>query len=132
MDAYASHVLVSRFGVDHNLFFFLSPLEDGPLDITRLAERLALTKAAVSKRVPALARDGWVTTSPDPDHGRRVIVRLTPHGRTLVTRASDMLNEQFSGLVAELDLDAARLAGELEALTAAIRAWHAADEEAQT
>jgi DNA-binding MarR family transcriptional regulator len=132
MDAYASHVLASRFGVDHNLFFFLSALEDGPLDITRLAERLVLTKAAVSKRVPSLARDGWVTASPDPDHGRRVIVRLTPRGRTLVRQAGALLNEQFSELVAELDVDAGRLAGELEALAAAIRAWHAADGEAPT
>ena len=119
MDAYSDRVLRSRFGVDRNLFAFLSPLSVGPMDVTRLAERLNLTRAAVSKRVPLLERDGWVTTQAD---GRRLLVDLTPAGRDLVSTAGVLLNVRFAGLLATLDIDVDVLDTQVRTLIDAVRA----------
>lgn len=122
MDGHSDRLLARRFGADHNLFVFLSPLREGPLDLTRLAQRLNLTRAAVSKRVPLLERDGWVRTTSDPGHGRRVLVSLTGRGAELVEEASALLNQRFAGLLAGLGIDAEALNDHLRLIIAAIRA----------
>ncbi|HNV10977.1 MAG TPA: MarR family transcriptional regulator [Propionibacteriaceae bacterium] len=124
MDAYSDRVLRSRFDVDRNLFAFLVPLSDGTLDVTRLAERLNLTRAAVSKRVPVLERDGWVTTRAD---GRRVLVDLTPTGRDLVARAGVLLNGRFAALMADVDIEVDVLDTHVRTLIDAVRALDAED-----
>ncbi len=121
MDGFADHLLTTRFGVDHNLFVFLNPLLDGALDVTRLAERLTLTKAAVSKRVPGLERDGWLVTTSDPAHGRRVVVSLTPRGRALVIDAGTLLSERFASMLDGLSIDVDRLDAELRTMIPAVR-----------
>ena len=104
MDAYSERMLRGRFGVERNLFAFLVPLASGTLDVTRLAERLNLTRAAVSKRVPLLERDGWLTSSAEP-HRRGVRLALTPAGYELVTTAGDLLNQRFAALLTEVAID---------------------------
>jgi DNA-binding MarR family transcriptional regulator len=121
MDGFADHLLTTRFGVDHNLFVFLNPLLDGALDVTRLAERLNLTKAAVSKRVPGLERDGWLVTTSDLAHGRRVVVSLTPRGRALVIDAGTLLSERFASMLDGLSIDVDRLDAELQSMIPAVR-----------
>lgn len=109
MDAYADSVLRDEHGVNLNLLTFLSPLADDTLDVTRLAVRLRLTKAAVSKRVPQLERDGWVVTSSDPAHRRRVLINLTAKGERLVDEARGLLEQSFAtafGVLGDLDLAA--------------------------
>ena len=56
------------------------PYEAGPTD---LAGELGVTQAAMTARVRALTGQGLVTTSPDPDDGRRVRIRLTAEGHRL-------------------------------------------------
>lgn len=122
MDRFADHVLTTRYGVDHSLFVFLTPLLGGTLDVTRLAERLNLTKAAVSKRVPRLEHDGWLITAPDPAHGRRVLLSLTPRGRALAVEAGTLLNDRFASMLAGLSIDVGRLEADLLAMVPAVRA----------
>lgn len=121
MDAFADRVLTSRFGADYNLFVFLNPLLGTSLDVTRLAEQLNLTKAAVSKRVPVLERDGWLQTSTDPAHGRRVVLSLTARGTELVTEAGTLLGRRFAAMLDGLSIDAERLDHELTEMTRAVR-----------
>jgi DNA-binding MarR family transcriptional regulator len=121
MDGFSNRVLSSRFDADYGLFVFLNPLLDGSLDVTRLAERLNLTKAAVSKRVPVLERDGWLETSADPGHGRRVVVTLTARGRTLVTEAGTLLASRFAEVLSGLTIDAERFDADLVAMISAVR-----------
>lgn len=116
MDGYADRVLTRRFGVDFNLFLFLSPLGGTTKDITHLADCLNLTKAAVSKRVPALERDGWLRASADPNHGRRVLLSLTPKGEALVVEASTLLEGRFTAIVADRSIDAEALNDQLREL----------------
>ena len=122
MDVFADRALSAEFGADYNLFVFLNPLLEQDLDVTRLAERLNLTKAAVSKRVPSLERDGWLETSSDPGNARRVVVSLSPRGRDLVLGAGRLLGGRFAALLDDLSIDAERLDRELVALVGAVRA----------
>ncbi|HML50872.1 MAG TPA: winged helix DNA-binding protein [Propionicimonas sp.] len=98
MDSLADTMLQQRLGVGVGLFVFLTPLSYGTLDLTHLAKALNLTRAATSKRVPLLERDGWVTTAPDPNHGRRVLVSLTAEGMEMVVQGRAMLSEAFDAV----------------------------------
>ena len=122
MDRLADNAVRSRFGVDYNLFVFLNPLFERDLDVTLLAEQLNLTRAAVSKRVPQLVRDGWIVTSSDPANARRVLLALTARGRELVAEAGSLLGTRFGSIVDGLSIDAAHLDSDLVALIAAVRA----------
>ena len=121
MDAHADRVLRSRFGVDQNLFAFLAPLASGSMDVTRLAGALNLTKAAVSKRVARLGRDGWLTAASDPRHGRRVILSLSPAGRSLVADAGTLLGAEFDAVLAGSGVDASGFHAQLRSLIDAVR-----------
>lgn len=114
LDAFAEDFLRSRHGVSFSTFHFLAAAADAePVDITTLAQCLGVTKAAVSKRVPALVAEGWITASDDPHHGRRVLVSLTPRATDLVQVAGGELEAEFTALFGDprlasegLDVDA--------------------------
>lgn len=125
LDTAADAMLTERYGVTANQFVFLATCADvEPTDITGLAECLRISKAAVSKRVPGLVRDGWLTTRDDPAHGRRVILELTDRARDLVERAGRDLDAQFTALFTDpraRGIDAALLNDHLNVLTALLR-----------
>lgn len=101
LDIYADARLRERYGVSFNLFELLATLaETAPVDITGLARCLRVTKAAVSKRVPALVADGWVTA--EGGEGRRIVLGLTPRGADLVRVAGGELEAEFAGMLGEL------------------------------
>ena len=58
LDGYADALLIHKYGTTFGEFSYLAVLAQGTVDITTLARRLNLTKAAVSKRVPALVAVG--------------------------------------------------------------------------
>lgn len=122
MDSLADTMLQQRLGVSVGLFAFLTPLSYETLDLTHLAKALNLTRAATSKRVPSLERDGWVTTAADPNHGRRVLVSLTPEGLEMVTQGREMLSHAFD-LVAENTpaVDGVALNAQLQSLLTTLR-----------
>ena len=101
LDIYADAHLREHHGVSYNLFELLATLaETAPIDITGLARCLRVTKAAVSKRVPALVADGWITA--DGGEGRRIVLGLTPRGADLVRIAGGELEAKFAGMLAEM------------------------------
>jgi len=122
MDGYADRVLLRRFGIDRNLFAFLVPLARGPMDVTRLAGSLNLTKAAVSKRVRPLEQEGWLLTSADPGHRRRVVLTLTPRAQSLVAEAGRLLESRFSDLLDGAVIDPETFQRHLRGLIDAVRA----------
>lgn len=125
MDAYADRELVRRFGADRNLLEFLAPLAGGPMDVTRLAGSLNLTKAAVSKRAPRLEQEGWLIASADPGHGRRVVLTLTARGQEFVRKAGGSLNQRFQALLEEVLIDPDDFHAQLRTLVDAVRALDA-------
>ncbi|MGN6218924.1 MAG: MarR family winged helix-turn-helix transcriptional regulator [Microbacterium sp.] len=122
--AYADGVLRSRYGVGYNHFQFLAILADvEPSDMTRLAHCLGVTKAAVSKRVPALVEDGWITADSPAGAGRSVLLSLTPKGAALVRDAGAVLERDFAAMLAapalaDDPIDAPRLNAQLNRLIA--------------
>lgn len=95
MDGYADAYLQRHFAVSFNLFEFLNVLtEHAPIDITDLAKCLRVSKAAVSKRIPGLTADGWVTTT--PAGGRRIELTPTAAATDLVQRAGGELEREFA------------------------------------
>lgn len=113
LDLYADARLRSRHGVSYNLFEFLAALaEQQPIDITRLAQCLGVSKAAVSKRVPGMVTEGWITTS--SGGGRRVELSLTAKGAELVQKAGGELEQEFTTILADPRLDPAHTPGAVE------------------
>ncbi|WP_159501175.1 MarR family winged helix-turn-helix transcriptional regulator [Microbacterium sp. 18062] len=127
LDAHADVRLRAAYGLSIGDFIYLATIDDlQPVDITTLAGCLNLSKAAVSKRMPILAGAGWITTSADPDHGRRVIVTLTERGATVVRDAGDDLDGEVTGLFSDPRLqddgfDPVALNRHLETLIALVR-----------
>lgn len=127
LDAYADDVLRTRHGVSFNHFQFLAVLSDvEPADMTTLARCLGITKAAVSKRVPALVDGGWITADSPPGSGRSIRLMLAPKGASLVQRAGAELESEFAAMLADPALaddpiDVPRLNRQLVALTALVQ-----------
>lgn len=110
LDIAADGYLRQRHGISFNLFELLVTLtEIAPVDITGLARCLRVTKAAVSKRLPALVTDGWVTT--EPGQGRQVLVQPTPATREVVRIAGGELEAYFETVLADARLDPRAPAG---------------------
>lgn len=126
LDAYADDLLRERFGVTFRHFEFLAVLADvEPSDMTALARCLGVTKAAISKRVPALVNGGWITARSLPGGGRSVHLSLTARGADLVRAAGAVVDAEFAALLSDPTLaadpiDAPRLNRQLAALTAII------------
>jgi len=127
LDAFADAALRSGYGVTFNHFQFLAVLYDAePADMTTLAHCLGVTKAAVSKRVPALVEDGWITAQSRPGAGRSILLSLTPKSTELVRDAGAVLDREFAAMLTHPALgddpiDAPRLNAQLAALTAFIQ-----------
>lgn len=127
LDAFADTALQAGYGVTFNHFQFLAVLDDHePVDMTTLARCLGVTKAAVSKRVPGLVEDGWITAVSPPGAGRSILLTLTPKGTALVRDAGEVLEHEFAAMLTHPALagdpiDVPRLNAQLVALTAFIQ-----------
>ena len=125
VDAHADAVLRVHYGVSFNHFQFLAILADvAPTDMTALAACLGITKAGVSKRVPALVAEGWIVSQ--PGSGRSILLSLTPKGAALVRDAGGVLEQEFTALLGDPALsddpiDVPRLNRQLVALTALVQ-----------
>lgn len=94
-----------HLGVGRNDLRALNLLEDGPLAAGVLADRLSLTRAAVTALVDRLARDGYVERSPDPDDRRSVLVRLRPETWAAFAGVYRPLGERVQRATGDLDED---------------------------
>lgn len=77
--------------------------EGGPATQAQLCRRTGIDASDMTAVVSTLVDAGYVSRSPDPEDGRRNVVRLEPTGRgrlqeldTAVTRAQDELLEGWS------------------------------------
>jgi DNA-binding MarR family transcriptional regulator len=98
MDRFADVLLRERFGISFNQFQFIAVIANLPEapDITTLADCLGVSKAAVSKRVPAFVEANLVTTSTDPANARRVLLSITPKAGRLLSEALPVLGASFA------------------------------------
>ncbi len=99
----------------------LNELEHGPLSAAILAERLALSRAAVTALVDRLERAGYVERSPDPDDRRSIKVSLLPATWRAFADVYRPLGERVVGATAGLAADEQRVV--LTALTSIATAF---------
>jgi DNA-binding MarR family transcriptional regulator len=57
---------------------------EGPLRVSELAAREAMTQPGVTMLVHRMAEAGWAERVPDPTDGRASLVRVTPAGRAVL------------------------------------------------
>ncbi|MDE0571875.1 MarR family transcriptional regulator [Demequina sp. B12] len=99
IDRAAEQFLQREYGVSGPIFVLLATCEEvEPTDVTSLAQCLSISKAAVSKRLPGLERDGWITLGKDPANARRVVITLTDKSRDVVRRAGAELEGRFAAV----------------------------------
>ncbi|MFF0270964.1 MarR family winged helix-turn-helix transcriptional regulator [Kribbella sp. NPDC004536] len=67
--------------------FVLRTLHDGPTTITRLAERLEITKQGAGQIADDMERRGYVERLPDPSDARARLLHLTDRGRAALSAA---------------------------------------------
>ncbi|WP_051197042.1 MarR family winged helix-turn-helix transcriptional regulator [Jonesia quinghaiensis] len=114
IDEYADAWLRNRFNITFNQYHAIAVLfDEEPTDVTGLAHCLGVSKAAVSKRLPALAAAGYLSTAADPHHARRVVITLTDQGRRIVEEAAPQLDGMFRDLLAETGINIGALHADL-------------------
>lgn len=72
-----------------NMLMALHNTEGRTLEPCQLADRLLVSRPSVTGLLDTLQAKGLVTRAPHPDDGRRVLVRLTAAGMTLLERHFD-------------------------------------------
>lgn len=62
-------------------------LHKGPLPVNTIGKKVLLTSGSITTAVQRLERQGCVQRSPDPEDGRKVVIELTPEGRSRIEKA---------------------------------------------
>jgi DNA-binding MarR family transcriptional regulator len=70
--------------------------ELGPLRLSTLAAALCLDISTVSRQVPVLERQGWVTRKRDPEDQRAQLLQLTDAGRAVLEGVRRSRAEAFA------------------------------------
>ena len=87
----------------------LRALRDEELRLTRLAERLGVSKQAAAKVVDEMVTKGLVSREPSPTDGRAVQLALTARGRSVVAVAAEIgqdLERRLTSRVGSDDVEA--------------------------
>ena len=80
-------------------------LNQGPSSLHPLAQQVWMDDPTASRVVKAMVGRGLLRTQPDPKHGRRILISLTPGALPLAHELKDLATELKSGLVTGLDPD---------------------------
>lgn len=121
LESEAEHLLRARLGISYRRMLFLFVLQhQESITQHRLAQSLGYSDPAVSTMLHELVKDGYVTTTPDPDHGRKHLVRITPHGLELAHKGRHLLDTHFDELVQLAEVDDQQLQHMTRRLLAAL------------
>ena len=100
MDRAADSLLRTRMGISYNRLLFLVVLQyRGTITQHELALALGYSDPAVSMMLLELAREGYITTTPSPQHKRKRLVSLTPKGSEIVVKGRQLLDSHFDRLM---------------------------------
>ena len=93
-------------GVSFAQFFLLGALRDEPmLTMSEVALRMGNTTAAATGLVDLLENLAYVERAHSTDDRRKVLVRITARGATLVTRIKDDMIHNLSAVMTYLSAD---------------------------
>lgn len=82
--------------------FVLRAIGTGGTTAAELSTRLTISKQATAKTIALLERRGYLRRVPDPEDGRRKLVRLTGKGVDCLARASKIFDDQRAHWAREL------------------------------
>ncbi len=106
MDRGADKLLRIHLGISYNRALFLVVLQEcGTVTQHELAAALGYSDPAVSTMLLVLTKDGYVRTTPSPEHGRKRLVTITPGGSELVASGRQLLDSHFDKLMVEAGVD---------------------------
>ena len=107
MDRAADHLLQTQVSISYSRFLFLTVLQhSGTVSQHELAVALGYSDPAVSTMLVELAKDGYIRTTPSPEHGRKRLVTITPKGNEVVAQGRQLLDSHFDQLMLIADIDA--------------------------
>lgn len=112
----ADGILRDQFGITYSQFLFLVTLQSsGETSPSTLANRLGVTRSAVSQRMEWFESRGLVRITNAQQQGNQLLLNLTAEGTELANSSSEFLETAFRGVFesfAEVDLE--RLNSQLE------------------
>jgi DNA-binding MarR family transcriptional regulator len=107
LNRHADRLLQEEFGISYKRAIFLAVLySEGPMTQHQLAVALGYTDPAVSAMLTELTKDGYISITPSPEHGRKRVVSLTPEGADFTARARAKLDADFARLMEMAQVDA--------------------------
>jgi DNA-binding MarR family transcriptional regulator len=107
IDRAADQLLQAQVGISYRRFLFLTVLQyRGTVTQHELAVALGYSDPAVSTMLVELAREGYIKTTPSPEHGRKRLVSITPKGNEVVVQGRQVLDSHFDQLMMLADVDA--------------------------
>ena len=110
MDRAADQLLQTQVGISYSRFLFLTVLQhSGTVTQHELAVALGYSDPAVSTMLVELAKDGYIRTTPSPEHGRKRLVTITPKGNEVVAQGRQLLDSHFDQLMLIADIDVTTL-----------------------
>jgi DNA-binding MarR family transcriptional regulator len=100
-------IFTDRIGVGRALYLVLRTIaaagDDGAESQRQIADRLSLTKGAVSRHVATAVQRGWLEVLPSPVSRREHALALTAAGHDLLDRGRALQAERERLAAAELD-----------------------------
>jgi len=101
--AFVVHGILERRAADHDLSIIqvrlLGVLRDRRPTMNQLGKLLGLDKSSITGLVDRAERRGLVTRIPSTEDRRAVLVGLTDHGRSLVSRAATGFGADVSAIL---------------------------------
>jgi len=115
MNSRADSLLRTKYSLTYSQFVFLVGVsEEGPVDVTRLAARLSVTKGAISKRLDWFIERGLATKVHAEGDSKRVLVELTAKGKELCSSSGNFLEKEFLATLSKSpDVDYQAMVSEL-------------------
>ena len=109
--------LTGDLGVSSARWQVIGAVADTPLPVAQIARNMGLTRQAVQRVANALAADGLVTFTENPDHRRAKLVCLTDEGRQVLAeidrRQVAWVNDLAAGLTRASIEDALKIVCEV-------------------
>jgi DNA-binding MarR family transcriptional regulator len=122
MDRVADSLLQNRLHISYRRFYFLLVLaKSGRVTQHAIAKALGYSDPAVSNMVNELLKEALVEVNPDPTHGRRRLVAITPKGNAILDNAMQLLDECFSQIAIKAQVDEVRYGAQTEKLINAMK-----------
>jgi DNA-binding MarR family transcriptional regulator len=121
LDRAADRILREHLGLGYARHLLMLTLQRlGSATQRELAAELGLSEPSVSRSIPQLAAEGWVTVTTVAGGGNRRQVQLTMAGERLVDEAAELLEGSFSRLLDAAGLRPSDVLGVTDPLLAAL------------